>query len=451
MPDQLTETIILRIDIDGNLLYADPAFRRLHIRAGGSDGGKVAIPSIANIAMLTHKLNMPLSRMINVADQDFDIELWIDSHIEDGVAVLSILGWTEKHIVEANEPEGVSIDNNAYQDDIFFLCNESNIITYFQSDEKYVALFGDFIGSNFFDIVSADKAIINSIREIFAQHKTVDHNIVSIKALEGVYELSAIPRRDDQENFLGYECYISPYKHEFVSNELNENSESNTIYQGLISAQLAPAIRQPLGRIIANADTIGSKLHGPIRENYANYAHDIANAARHLIEIVDDLSDLEALDKPGFAIAKDDIELGDIATRLAGLMALKASDKNIKVTIDAMDDLVNAVGEFRRVLQIGLNLLANAVRYSPENTEITISYGATDDTAYLSIRDQGPGISTDMHHKVFEKFERLGRTGDGGSGLGLYISHRLARAMGGDLVLESEAGKGACFILYLPK
>jgi signal transduction histidine kinase len=66
------------------------------------------------------------------------------------------------------------------------------------------------------------------------------------------------------------------------------------------------------------------------------------------------------------------------------------------------------------------------------------------------VQDEGPGLSQDDQAIIFDKFERLGRSGDGGSGLGLYISRRLARAMAGDLRVESEPGQGACFILEVP-
>jgi signal transduction histidine kinase len=70
--------------------------------------------------------------------------------------------------------------------------------------------------------------------------------------------------------------------------------------------------------------------------------------------------------------------------------------------------------------------------------------------AAITVADQGPGLSAAQQAKAFEKFERLGRSGDGGSGLGLYISRRLARAMSGELSVESIPGEGARFTLELP-
>ena len=102
-------------------------------------------------------------------------------------------------------------------------------------------------------------------------------------------------------------------------------------------------------------------------------------------------------------------------------------------------------------MQILLNLVGNAIRYAPDNSQVWIRLEDAGSRARLIVADQGPGLSTEQQAKVFEKFERLGRSGeDGGSGLGLYISRRLARAMSGNLAIESAPGQGARFILDLP-
>ena len=114
------------------------------------------------------------------------------------------------------------------------------------------------------------------------------------------------------------------------------------------------------------------------------------------------------------------------------------------------------------MLQVLLNLIGNAIRYSTENTPINAIRYTPDNPpvrvtleragarARVIVADSGQGLSADEQARVFEKFERLGRAGDGGSGLGLYISRRLARAMGGDLTVESAKGEGARFILDVP-
>jgi signal transduction histidine kinase len=112
---------------------------------------------------------------------------------------------------------------------------------------------------------------------------------------------------------------------------------------------------------------------------------------------------------------------------------------------------VTAIADFRRTLQILVNLIGNAVRYSPEGGVVTVSVTTTPDGyANAIVADQGRGIDPADHDRIFAKFERLDPLEATGNGLGLYIARRLARAMGGDLTVESEAGEGARFTLSLP-
>ena len=268
--------------------------------------------------------------------------------------------------------------------------------------------------------------------------------IIEKTDIAGDISISGTPQMSEDGSFAGY-CWNLKFAEKELAD--HQGMEPTGV---LFGRQLAPVLRQPLGRIIANAETIGSELNGPIRENYALYAKDIADAARHLVALVDDLGDLEAVERTGFVTAKDNIELGDVARRVSGLLALKAADHSICIVTPDDTQKVPAVAEFRRVLQILLNLLTNAIRYSPDGTEVLIEIATSNDAAFVMVSDQGTGIAEVDRERVFEKFERLGRSGDGGSGLGLYISRRLARAMGGDLTVDSAAGGGAKFTLRLP-
>jgi signal transduction histidine kinase len=109
-----------------------------------------------------------------------------------------------------------------------------------------------------------------------------------------------------------------------------------------------------------------------------------------------------------------------------------------------------ATGEFKRALQIVKNLLTNAIRYSPEGGQVWIRSDREGDLAALIVADQGKGIHPEDQTRIFEKFERVDPAEPGGSGLGLYIARRLARAMGGDITLDSAPGQGARFTFTLP-
>ena len=221
-------------------------------------------------------------------------------------------------------------------------------------------------------------------------------------------------------------------------------------FKGLLGRNLAPALRQPINRIVANAETIRTRLAGPLADQYAGYAGDIAEAGRHLLGLVEDLSDLETVEDAAFSPSPDQIDLADCARRAAGILGVRAQERSITIVTPHTDERAPAIGEFRRVLQILLNVIGNAIRYTPGNTTVSINVGGDDQWAWLAVTDEGIGISVEHAGKVFEKFERLGRSGDGGSGLGLYISRKLARAMGGDLIVQPADNGGACFILSLP-
>jgi len=112
---------------------------------------------------------------------------------------------------------------------------------------------------------------------------------------------------------------------------------------------------------------------------------------------------------------------------------------------------VSARGDAKRILQVVLNLMGNAINYSPEGSTVTVAVSKVGSSkASIAVSDEGPGLSPGQQERVFAKFERLGRSGDGGSGLGLYISRRLAEAMSGSLDVKSTPGTGAIFTLELP-
>ena len=219
----------------------------------------------------------------------------------------------------------------------------------------------------------------------------------------------------------------------------------------LVGDALTPALRQPISRIIANAETIRSRLAGPLRPEYSGYAGDIATAGQHLADLLDDLADLEVVESEDFSTAKEKVDLADAARRAAGILGVKARDKSIELNVPDEGSEVVAIAEFRRVLQVLLNLMGNAINYSPAESSVRVSACEVGEGFVgLLIADNGPGMSTEQQQRVFDKFERLGRDNDGGSGLGLYISQRLAHAMGGSLTLESAPGEGARFTLALP-
>jgi signal transduction histidine kinase len=223
----------------------------------------------------------------------------------------------------------------------------------------------------------------------------------------------------------------------------------------LVGTALTPVLRQPVARIIANAESIRARLAGPLRDEYSDYAGTIASAGQHLAAMLDDLADLEVVEAPGFTTASEPVDLHDAATRAAGILGVRAHSRDTVLVVEGERGAAIASAEFRRVLQILINLIGNAIAYAPAATTVTIStLAAAGGKVAVTVADEGPGVTPEQATRIFDKGERLGRDNDsgrdGGSGLGLYISRRLALAMKGDLTVGPAPGGGALFRLDLP-
>lgn len=439
-----------QVAADGRLLSADPPILRLHNLAGGVDNGVFAVPGLAAIAAQTHKIKMRLARAVYVAYGDGEAELWVESALLGDIAMLSVEGW---RIIDRGSNRRTGLPGGPMPPHIAHLLFDRNLRLVELLGGGETGLHPDDIGKSVADIFEHE---LNDGGQWMAAMERREPAYGTVRLLHREtppIEAGFEPQFNQQDEFSGYRCILSarpPFGAEEAHSEQKEREAASNSSEPLFGRHLAPVLRQPLGRIIANAETIGGKLQGPIRENYSSYAKDIANAARHLMALVDDLGDLEAVERPGFMTAPDEIELGDAARRVAGLLALKAADHRIDISTPASDEKVTARAEFRRVLQILINLVGNAIRYSPAGSRVSIAIEETGNAAVISVSDQGAGIAPADREKIFEKFERLGRSGDGGSGLGLYISRRLARAMGGDLWLSEPGQGGATFTLTLP-
>lgn len=448
-PPRLALPINCVVDSEGRLQAADAPVRRLHSGNGGIEGGVLAVPGLLDLASLCWRIGLRLERTVYVADKDHDLELWVEAEKKDKAIHLSIVGWQERASAPRapflmpglpHRPEKrISFPAMLVSADGIILHASAPLIETFGPDW----LVGDF--DEYFDVVGHEGGFAGLLRA-----QTADPGRIEIehRASGSLRPVLVNVAQSDAGTIVGARLVFMA-EDRMGGGKAVANSGSGAPHSGIgLGRHFATAVRQPLGRILANAETIGAELNGPISAQYSSYARDIASAARHLSELVGDLEDLDAIDKPGFKVAHEPVELGDIARRVIGLLALKAADHQIELVAPSADLHGNIVGEFRRVLQIVLNLVGNAIRYAPDGSRITISIDPLDPS--ISVEDEGAGIAEEDRERVFCKFERLGRTGDGGSGLGLYISRKLARAMGGDLAIGSAQSGGARFTLRLP-
>ncbi|MEJ7934849.1 HAMP domain-containing sensor histidine kinase [Sphingobium sp. AN558] len=437
---------------EGRLLSADEPLLALQREAGGDLAGPILIPQLAIIARLVTRLRVPISRPIVAAAARGDIDMWVRAAPDDAGAQLSIVEWHER-------PAAAGSGDFAARDADLAALAEGWIWQIDTQMQFQLALDGQGEAgrlpaqpplpggrfSSYFRLQpdeDGDMAILRG----FAQRRAFRGQAASLAVDESrMFTLSGFPLFDVAGQLIAYRGKaLSDPEATAAAREVV------TLYPAEFGRRLDRSLRQPLGRIIANADTISAQLEGPLRQDYAEYATDIAAAGRHLMALVDDLADLQAVDRPDFTVIAEDVDLADLGRRAAGLLSVKALDRQIHVVAPDLSISMPATGEFRRVLQILVNLIGNAIRYSPEGSTVRVITEGDGREARIVVTDEGGGVPVDSRERIFEKFERLGRDDPGGSGLGLYISRRLARAMGGDIRIGGEAGQGARFILSLP-
>lgn len=447
-----------RVNRAGALVSADASLLRLQQRAGTGLGQPLALPHLARLVALAQRLQTDINRPLYTADDHSDVHAFVRIVPDADGASVEIRDWHTRPAVQPHMP--TMAEDVATLQSWTWECDQQLRMIALRAGPAAAAVPDDWEGrslSELFELQPDEDGRFPVLRALARQTRFEGQRVrVEGPAARVSMVLSGDALFDATGRFTGFRGVVALAEdmtaHDGAQSgvPIDPAFGSLPLSDPIFGRRIDGALRGPLSRIIATAETISGQFDGPIRADYARYAGDIAHAGRHLLGLVDDLADLQNIERPGFKAAADEIDLGDLARRAVGLLGMKAEEKGIRIDAPRTDDQMPATGEFRRVLQVLLNLLGNAIRYSPENSEIWIRVDREGDRAMVTVADQGQGIDPEQQAVVFEKFERLGRTDSGGSGLGLYIARRLARAMDGDLTVDSAPGQGARFTLSLP-
>jgi signal transduction histidine kinase len=449
-----------RLDREGRLIDAEPRLAELNARAGGEPGAPLAVPQIATLARLAQRLGIAISRNVVAADGEDDLDLWVRAEPEQGGVRLEVSGWRQRPAWRATasefEREGDFFRSAA---DWLWETDASLRITFLsiEAGDRYGFDSSEMLGQPLTRLfrLEQDESGNLPILDAVAAQAQFDGQKAEIRGTGRMARLAATPRSDPGGRFAGFvgathmlEAPLPPEPGPDAP--LPAPAAAFGGFPDSFSQRLDRALRGPLGKIIANADSISAQLDGPLKPDYAEYASDIANAGRHLLGLVEDLVDLQAIERDDFAIQLEPIDLADVARRASGLLGVRAAQSEVRIDKPALDETLPVTGEFRRALQVLVNLIGNAVRYSPPEAMVWIRLERDGDKACVIVADQGKGIAAEDQARIFEKFGRVDDSEPGGSGLGLYIARRLARAMGGDLTVDSAPGMGARFVFSLP-
>ncbi len=187
------------------------------------------------------------------------------------------------------------------------------------------------------------------------------------------------------------------------------------------------------------------------KEDTPRAALEVRDSAEWSLTLLDDLLDLTRLEASKLQPVIRHSDAWEAVQDAIGSVEPAAVRRGVRIETSGPKGPIDCRTDLKRVRQILINLLSNAVRYSPDNEAVIVELQPSDDAVRFDVVDRGQGIAPEQHAVIFQAFERADTQTERGTGLGLALSRQLAQLLGGDLTVESRLGAGARFILNLPR
>ena len=218
-------------------------------------------------------------------------------------------------------------------------------------------------------------------------------------------------------------------------------------------ANISHELRTPLNAVIGFSEVMENSMFGPVgNQKYVEYAHDIHESGKYLLEVINDILDMSKIEAGRINLNIKSLDAGEIAEDSIRVVAQAAGKRSIEVKRAGMKQL-KMCADKRAVKQILLNLLSNAVKFTPDNGKVTVRLSKTKGHAKITIADTGIGIpesEIDKLGRPFEQVENQLTKSRPGSGLGLAISRSLVEMHGGKFEIKSAESEGTTVICHLP-
>jgi len=217
-------------------------------------------------------------------------------------------------------------------------------------------------------------------------------------------------------------------------------------------ANMSHELRTPLNAIIGFSGVLAERMFGEVNEKQAEYLADIMESGRHLLSLINDILDLSKIEAGRMELEPSDFDLPTAIDNTLTLVRERALRRTITLGRTVDDRLGMIHGDERKVKQVLLNLLSNALKFTPEGGQISVRAEMRDGTAEISVTDTGVGIAPEDQEAVFEEFRQVGSAAKKaeGTGLGLAISRKFIELHGGRISVTSQVGSGSTFTFWLP-
>ncbi len=240
-----------------------------------------------------------------------------------------------------------------------------------------------------------------------------------------------------------------------IANEKASLLEKRMDERTLFFAKTSHELRTPLNAILGFSEIMKEGVFGDLPEKYQDYAKMIHEGGQSLLLTVDDILDLSKMEAGQFTVTPQSVSLTELTWDIVRFLGDQAKRAEVKLSISSREKDVEAYADPRAVRQIALNLVANAIKFTPKGGSIGLNVRMADDGgAWLSVRDSGPGIDEKVFADILKPFvqtELADKSNAVGTGLGLSVANAFAQLHGGFMQLDSDGSDGSVISVYFPK
>ena len=220
-------------------------------------------------------------------------------------------------------------------------------------------------------------------------------------------------------------------------------------------ANMSHELRTPLNTIIGFSEVIADDMVGPTTDAQREYLGDIIGSSRHLLSLINDILDLSKVESGHAELRLAPVSIAGLVEQSMVMFKEKAMQHGISLAAELGEDPGEIIGDEQKIKQILVNLLSNAMKFTQDNGRIVVAVAPEDDDwLRFSVQDTGIGIAGEDIPRLFQPFQQLEAGMERkyqGTGLGLSLCRRFIELHGGRIWVESEPGKGSCFIFLLPR
>jgi signal transduction histidine kinase/CHASE3 domain sensor protein len=217
-------------------------------------------------------------------------------------------------------------------------------------------------------------------------------------------------------------------------------------------ANMSHELRTPLNAVLGYAELIQDGIYGEVPEKIRDVLERVQHNGRHLLGLINDVLDLSKIEAGQLTLAPSDYSLRELALGVIGATEALAAEKKLAVELDVPADLPAGRGDERRITQVLMNLVGNAIKFTDAGS-VSIRALVEHDSFLVAVSDTGVGIAAEDQTRIFEEFQQVDSSSTrkkGGTGLGLAIARRIVELHGGRIWVESTPGQGTTFYFTLP-